>query len=306
MELFSQIWNGVIIQPMINSLLILYSIAISNFGLAIILFTIIIRAAMMPLTVKQSRQMKAMTALQPKIKAIQNKFKNDKQKQSQETMKLYKEQGVNPIGCLGPMFIQFPIWIGLYQAILQTVPNTPESLVKLSGHLYGWLPLVHDVVPINSHFFWMDLANPDPSPVVMPILVGISMFLMQKMTTMPAMDERQASTNKMMLWMMPIMFGFFTISFPSGLALYWVVSNIVGIVIQGFITGWDPMKNLLNFASNRTSQPTAAIAGGGSPDLEEEQTNEVDRNDSEDSGRGDRNRPKRTRRRPRRGRNRRH
>ena len=306
MEIFSQLWNGVIIQPMINSLLILYSIAVSNFGLAIILFTILIRAAMMPLTVKQSRQMKSMTALQPKIKAIQNKFKNDKQKQSQETMKLYKEQGVNPIGCLGPMFIQFPIWIGLYQAILQTVPNTPESLVKLSGHLYGWLPFVHDVVPINSQFIWMDLANPDPSPVVMPILVGISMFLMQKMTTMPAMDDRQASTNKMMLWMMPIMFGFFTMSFPSGLALYWVVSNIVGIVIQGFITGWDPLKNILSFASNRASQPTAAIAGGSPPALEEEQTDEVDRNDSEDSGRGDRNRPKRTRRRPRRGRNRRH
>ena len=306
MEIFSQLWNGVIIQPMINSLLILYSIAVSNFGLAIILFTILIRAAMMPLTVKQSRQMKSMTALQPKIKAIQNKFKNDKQKQSQETMKLYKEQGVNPIGCLGPMFIQFPIWIGLYQAILQTVPNTPESLVKLSGHLYGWLPFVHDVVPINSQFIWMDLANPDPSPVVMPILVGISMFLMQKMTTMPAMDDRQASTNKMMLWMMPIMFGFFTMQFPSGLALYWVVSNLVGIVIQGFITGWDPIKNLLSFVSNRTSQPAAAVAGGLSPVLEEEQTNEVDRNDSEDSGRGDRNRPKRTRRRPRRGRNRRH
>ncbi|HIA75643.1 MAG TPA: membrane protein insertase YidC [Dehalococcoidia bacterium] len=306
MEIFSQIWNSVIIQPMINSLLILYTIAISNFGLAIILFTILIRAAMMPLTVKQSKQMKSMTALQPKIKEIQNKFKNDKQKQSQETMKLYKEQGVNPIGCLGPMFIQFPIWIGLYQAILQTVPNTPESLVKLSGHLYGWLPFVHDVVPINSQFIWMDLANPDPSPVVMPILVGISMFLMQKMTTMPAMDDRQASTNKMMLWMMPIMFGFFTISFPSGLALYWVVSNIVGIVIQGFITGWAPMKNLLSFASNRISQPSAAIAGGSPPVLEEEQINEVDRNDSKDSGRGDRNRPKRTRRRPRRGRNRRH
>ena len=291
---------------MINSLLILYSIAISNFGLAIILFTILIRAVMMPLTVKQSKQMKSMTALQPKIKEIQNKFKNDKQKQSQETMKLYKEQGVNPIGCLGPMFIQFPIWIGLYQAILQTVPNTPESLVNLSGHLYGWLPFVHDVVPINSQFIWMDLANPDPSPVVMPLLVGISMFLMQKMTTMPAMDDRQASTNKMMLWMMPIMFGFFTMQFPSGLALYWVVSNLVGIVIQGFITGWDPLKNLLSFARNRTLRPAAAAAGGLSPVLEEEQTNEVDRNDSEDSGRGDRNRPKRTRRRPRRGRNRGH
>ncbi len=306
MEIFSQLWNSIIIQPMINSLLILYSIAISNFGLAIILFTVLIRAVMMPLTVKQSKQMKSMTALQPKIKEIQNKFKNDKQKQSQETMKLYKEQGVNPIGCLGPMFIQFPIWIGLYQAILQTVPNTPESLVNLSGHLYGWLPFVHDVVPINSQFIWMDLANPDPSPVVMPLLVGISMFLMQKMTTMPAMDDRQASTNKMMLWMMPIMFGFFTMQFPSGLALYWVVSNLVGIVIQGFITGWDPIKNLLSFVSNRTSQPAAAVAGGLSPVLEEEQTNEVDRHDSEDSGRGDRNRPKRTRRRPRRGRNRRH
>ena len=80
MEIFSQLWNGVIIQPMINSLLILYTIAISNFGLAIILFTILIRAAMMPLTVKQSKQMKSMTALQPKIKEIQNKFKNDKDK----------------------------------------------------------------------------------------------------------------------------------------------------------------------------------------------------------------------------------
>ena len=203
MEIFSQLWNSVIIQPMINSLLILYSIAISNFGLAIILFTVIIRAAMMPLTVKQSKQMKSMTALQPKIKEIQNKYKNDKQRQSQETMKLYKEQGVNPIGCLGPMFIQFPIWIGLYQAILQTVPTTPESLVNLSGHLYEWLPLVHDVVPINSNFMWLNLANPDPLPVF-PILVGVSMWFMQKMTTMPAMDDRQASTNRMMLWMMPI------------------------------------------------------------------------------------------------------
>ena len=285
---------------MINSLLILYSMAISNFGLAIILFTVIIRAAMMPLTVKQSRQMKSMTALQPKIKEIQNKYKNDKQRQSQETMKLYKEQGVNPIGCLGPMFIQFPIWIGLYQAILQTVPTTPESLVNLSGHLYEWLPLVHDVVPINSNFMWLNLANPDPLPVF-PILVGVSMWFMQKMTTMPAMDDRQASTNRMMLWMMPIMFGFFTMQFPSGLALYWVVSKVVGIVIQGFITGWDPIMNLLNFASNRTPQPAAALAGGLGSDLEEEQTDEVDRNDSQDSGRSDRNRSKRARRRPRRG-----
>ena len=120
MELFGQIWSGVIVQPMINALVFLYSIAFSNFGIAIAIFTIAIRGVMMPLTVKQSRQMKAMSALQPKIKEIQSRYSNDKQRQSQETMKLYKEQGVNPIGCLGPMFIQIPIWIGLYQAIIKT------------------------------------------------------------------------------------------------------------------------------------------------------------------------------------------
>ena len=287
------------------SLVVLYSLMFSNFGIAIVVFTIFIRALMMPLTVKQSNQMKGMSALQPKIKEIQTKYGKDRQKQSQETMKLYKEHGVNPIGCLGPMFIQFPIWIGLYQAILQTVPTTPESLVGLSGHLYNWLPLVQSVIPIDSGFLWLDLAARDSTPVL-PIMVGVSMWFMQKMTTMPAMDERQASTNKMMLWMMPLMFGFFSMQFPSGLALYWVISNLVGIVIQGFITGWEPLQNLLDFKKSRSPEPATAMASVGNDALEESEQNGIDRDDREDSGRGSGNRPKRTRRRPRRGRNRRH
>ncbi len=305
MEFLGQIWSNVFIQPMINTLILLYSLAFSNFGIAIAIFTIVIRAAMMPLTVKQSKQMKAMSALQPKIKEIQSRFANDKQRQSKETMQLYKDQGVNPIGCLGPMFIQMPIWIGLYQAILKTVPTTPESLVGLSGNLYTWLPFVQEVIPINSAFLWLDLSSPDPLPVL-PLLVGISMFLMQKMTTMPAADEKQASTNRMMLWMMPLMFGFFSMQFPSGLALYWVISNLVGIVIQGFITGWEPLQNLLDFKKSRSPEPATAMASVGNDALEESEQNGIDRDDREDSGRGSGNRPKRTRRRPRRGRNRRH
>jgi YidC/Oxa1 family membrane protein insertase len=142
------------------------------------------------------------------------------------------------------MFIQFPIWIGLYQAILQTVPSTPEKLVGLSGHLYMWLPMIEEVIPLDSSFLWLDLAVPDKY-WVLPVLVGVSMWFMQKMTTMPAMDDRQASTNRMMLWMMPFMFGFFSLQFPSGLALYWVISNLAGIVIQGFITGWGPLLEIL-------------------------------------------------------------
>jgi len=305
LDFLGQIWSNVFIQPMINTLILLYSLAFSNFGIAIAIFTIVIRAAMMPLTVKQSKQMKAMSALQPKIKEIQSRFANDKQRQSKETMQLYKDQGVNPIGCLGPMFIQMPIWIGLYQAILKTVPTTPESLVGLSGNLYTWLPFVQEVIPINSAFLWLDLSSPDPLPVL-PLLVGISMFLMQKMTTMPAADEKQASTNRMMLWMMPLMFGFFSMQFPSGLALYWVISNLVGIVIQGFITGWEPLQNLLDFKKSRSPEPATAMASVGNDALEESEQNGIDRDDREDSGRGSGNRPKRTRRRPRRGRNRRH
>ena len=93
---------------MINSLVVLYYISFSNFGVAIILFTVAIRIILVPLTIKQARQMKAMQAIQPKLKAIQDRYKNDRQKASQETMKLYREQGVNPLGCLGPIFIQFP------------------------------------------------------------------------------------------------------------------------------------------------------------------------------------------------------
>jgi len=284
----------------------LYWVFFSNFGLAIVAFTMLVRLLMVPLTIKQSRQIKSMNNLQPLMKALQEKYKNDKQRISQETMKMYREHGVNPLGCLGPMFIQFPIWIGLFQAIRQTVPNNPETLVELSGNLYSWLPQVHSIIPINSSFLWMDLANPDPSPFIMPVLVGASMFVMQKMTTMPSVDERQASTNRMMLWMMPLMFGFFTLNFSSGLAVYWVVSNIIGVAIQGFITGWDPLKNLFAFGRKPelvTDTSVAAPAIVSSVEETAEDARDID--NGQDGGRGNRARPKRARRRQGRGRNRR-
>ena len=299
-----QIWNELIIEPMINSLVLLYGLSYKNFGIAIVLFTILIRGLMMPLTVKQSKQMKGMSALQPKIKAIQERYEGNKQKQSQETMKLYKDNGVSPLGCLGPMFIQMPIWIGLYQAILQTVPTTPENLVSLGSHLYGWLPIVNEVIPLDSSFLWLNLADPDPLPIL-PVLVGASMWVMQKMTSMPAVDAKQASTNRMMLWMMPLMFGFFSMQFPSGLALYWVVSNIVGVFIQGLITGWDPLIKLFKKDIKINSvEPVAAVASSTKLLNEEIAVNEFDNNDGQDSRRRNRDRPKRTKRKSNRGRNR--
>ena len=300
---FLIIWNQVVLLLMINSLVFLYSVFFNSFGLSIIIFTIIIRGAMFKLEVKQSRQMKAMGTLQPQLKKLQEQYKDDKSRLSQETMRVYRENGVNPIGCLGPMIIQFPIWIGLYQAVLRTLPTTPESLVRLSGYLNSWLPLprVNEAIPIDSAFLWLDLAKPDSSPLL-PILVGGSMFLMQKMSTMPAADPRQASTNRMMLWMMPLMFGFFTFQFPAGLALYWIVSNLVGIIIRGFVTGWEPLTSMVNRGqqTEESADAPALVAAA-----EETESDETDR-DTRQNGRGsNRTRPKGARRRAKRGRNRR-
>jgi YidC/Oxa1 family membrane protein insertase len=289
---------------MINSLVLLYYVFFSNFGLAIIVFTVLVRSAMIPLTVKQSKSMKAMTSLQPKMKEIQEKFKGDRQMINTETMKLYKEQGVNPIGCLGPMVIQMPIFFGLFWALRGTLPSTPERLADLSKHLYSWLPQVHQSVPLEGQFLWMDLAkysSQNPVPFLLPVLVGVSMWLMQKISATPSMSAQQESTNRMMLWLMPIMFGFFTLNFESGLALYWIVSNMVGVVIQGFITGWAPLATLLDFGK-RPVVPEPAGDGAGpapavAPLVEEASDDESDRDKRKKPRGGGRNRPKGVRRR---------
>ena len=254
MELIGILWDGIIIKPMLNSLVLLYDLLFNNFGLSIIVFTIIIRAAMIPLTIRQTRQMRAMSSLQPRVKALQEKYKDKKdrdsrQKLSQETMALYKQAGVNPVGCLGPMVIQMPIWIGLYRSIFWAVPPTPEGMANLSGYLYSWNPSLGSI-PLSSDFLGMNLvhlvqAAPQPYPFLLPILVGATMWVQQKMTTARSTDPRQSQTNQIMLWMMPVMFGFFTFQFPAGLAVYILFSNLVGIVIQYFVMGRPSFRDAL-------------------------------------------------------------
>ncbi len=254
MEFISILWNGLIFNPMLNGLVLLYAAMGRNFGVTIIVFTVLIRLATLPLALRQIRSTQKMSAIQPKLQAMQKRYAKDKARLSQETMRLYKEAGVNPIGCLGPMVIQFPIWIGLYMAIVQVLPTNPESLAGLASHLYSWIPVVHEVVPLNSKFLFLDLTL--PGGYLMAVLVGASMWVMQKMSTPPAADPRQNSTTQMMLWMMPVMFGFFTITLPSGLPLYWFVSNLIGIVIQYFVTGWAGLIP-------SRAKPVAVAAGVG-------------------------------------------
>jgi YidC/Oxa1 family membrane protein insertase len=191
-----------------------------NYGLAIILVTILQKIAFYPLTTKSVRSMQAMQAIQPKVQAIQERFKNNPQKKQEETMALYRKHGVNPMGGCLPMLVQIPIFIALYNA--------------LSSSPAMW----------QAHFLWIrDLTQPDSLFTVtlwgghaypfnlLGLLMGASMWLQQKMSP-PAGDPRQA---QMMLWMMPILFTFMFWSFPSGLVLYWLVNNLLQIGQQWLI-----------------------------------------------------------------------
>ncbi|MCZ6535801.1 MAG: YidC/Oxa1 family membrane protein insertase [Chloroflexi bacterium] len=303
-NLFTDIWNQGILRPMINSLVFLYAVLFSNMGLSIIAFTIFIRLVTTPLTLRQIRQMRAMSGLQPKLQELREKYKDDKSKLSQETMRMYRQAGVNPLGCLGPMVIQFPIWIGLFQALVQTLPTNPDRLVALSDKLYSWVPFVHEAIPLNSDFLWLNLAEPDPTNLVMPLLVGASTWVQQKMTTSPSADPRQQSTQSMMLWMMPIMLGLLTMTFPSGLALYWVVSNVVGVLTQYFITGWEPLFRKSTAPTAPTPAPAAAVDSQPQEETSENGGTTDTSSDGQDRRRSHRSRHARTRRRSRRGRSR--
>ena len=336
MELIGELWDLVIIRPMINSLVFLYWVCFSNFGLSIIVFTLATRLLMVPLTLRQVKMTRAMSELAPKAQEINEKYKGDSQRRSQETMKLYRESGVNPVGCLGPLVLQMPIFIGLFWALRSTLASTPESLADLATKLYPWLPGVGESIPIDPYFLGLNLGDLTSASGYGPFLalvVAGSTWLMQKMSTSRATSPQQEQTSKMLLWFMPIMIGVFSLQFETGLTIYWTVSNVVGIIVQGFIGGWGQVKEALSFGSlgflwgrppagqekadsqsstnkndGRTSDDKAIDDGEVSESTarsEEAASDEQRRNDGQNAGRGDRVRSKGARRRARRGRNRR-
>ena len=305
-----EVWEFILLKPMLNFLVLLSNALFSNFGLAIIFLTIIVRLLMYPITMRQLHSTRKLSTLQPKLQELQKKYGKDKQKLQQEMAKLYRESGVNPLGCLWPMLVQLPIWVALYQSILRAAAVTPEDLLGLSRSLYG-LGAFHEAVPLNPNFLWLDLGRPDPY-LIMAILVGVTMYIQQKMSTMPSTDQRQQSMNRIMLWMVPLLFAFFTLQFPSGLALFWVVSNIIGIVMQYYVTGWGSFATTIQRFRGRAgpapakAKPVPAIGPATEPNKlateevvpEEKVENGKPRGKRTDRRRGSRTRPKRTRRRP--------
>lgn len=238
----TQLWNTFIFQPMLNALLFLYSLLARNFGLSIMVFTILVRLVTLPITRQQMRSTRASQELQPQLAELQKKYKDNREKLAEEQMKLYREHGVNPLGCLVPTLIQFPIWIGLYQSIINALPNNPLQLLNLARHIYLQFPLLSSLVPLNSRFLWLNLSRPDPY-YILPLLTVATMWLQQKMMATPSADPQQKAMADSMALTMPIMFGMITLQVASGLALYFVATNVFGIAQQYSIGGWGGLAS---------------------------------------------------------------
>ncbi|MGE5123258.1 MAG: YidC/Oxa1 family membrane protein insertase [Acidobacteriaceae bacterium] len=235
-------WNTFILSPMVNVLIWIYNIFFHNFGLAIVIFTILIRLITYPLTAQQLKSQQKMQELQTskKWQEIQKKYKDDREKLAQEQMKIYQEMGINPLGSCLPLVIQFPIMIGLYQAITLAMASAPIQLLNLSRDLYSFIP-ASQLIPLNSKFLWMNLGLPEISTTpfviagfaipIMTVIVVLTTYLQSKLMTPASANpgDQSAQMSRTMNLSMPILMGVIAYSLASGLALYFIVSNLLGI-----------------------------------------------------------------------------
>ena len=245
-------WNDVI-AILINVMLFIYGLVGQNFGIALILFTILIRVVTWPLNAQQMKGAAAMQELQndKEWQAIQKKYAKDREKLAQEQMRIYRERGINPFGSCLPTLVQFPILFALIPAITFAIGSTPLNILKLSRSVYPFQD-VAALVPLNSKFLWMDLGLPERTLLfglsipVLALIVALTTYIQTKLTMPPSANpnDQAAATGKMMSIYMPVMLYFFSVNYASGLSVYFVISNILSI-IQYAMMGKVNWRNLL-------------------------------------------------------------
>lgn len=227
------------------NVLVAINFVVHNPAVAIVVFTILIKLLTVPLTLKSLRSTRNMQRIQPLIKEVQKKYGKDKQKQQEETMRIYQQYGVNPAAGCFPMLVTLPIFFGLYSALTNTITHGADP---------NWLkPILFSsaLVPyanFSQHFLWItNLAKPDPA-YVLPLLSGVFQFIQSRMAMAPRdpnspVDPQTKMMNNMMQFM-PLYIIFISLNFPAGVVIYWAVSNIFSAVQQYFITGWGSLPNV--------------------------------------------------------------
>ncbi len=275
-------WNFLLVHPLLSLLVAAYD-AIPDFGLAIVLVTVLIRLVLYPLYVTQIRSQRAMQEIGPALKELQQKYGKDKQRIAEEQMKLYRERGVNPaMGCL-PLLLQMPILFAMYaaftqapaldgeqlrQAIWPFIP-VPES-VGATSHLdmtAHWLPWIQSCKDASGNVLQglacSNSAIGIPAGLLLPILAGAFQLvasLMAMPVNQPKSDDPQVRMTQSMTYYFPLITVFFAYQYQAGLAVYWVASTVIQIVQQYFVSGWGQLPRWLPFLRNIPTPADAVIA----------------------------------------------
>ena len=260
LSLLGNFFYVIFTQPIFNGLMLLDHL-LGDFGLSIILLTIVIRLILYPLMLKQLRSSKRMQEVQPKIAEVKKLYPKDQRAQLEATQAIYKEYGINPAaGCL-PLFIQLPVLYGLFNS-LNTVLRSP-NLHNINNTIYPFLPHITRLPDANlnwftfiNHNWFINLGAPDPTHIL-PVLAALATFIQLRMSqprTTTATKSAMSQQMQIMQFIMPVFTLFFAWAFPAGLALYWTTTSIFSMVQQFFVTGWGSLF----------VKPSFLTTGGGS------------------------------------------
>jgi YidC/Oxa1 family membrane protein insertase len=174
-----------------------------------------------------------MQAIQPEIEVLKKKYAKDAATLQQKTMELYRKHGIRPMVSLLLGMMQFPVLLAPYNAIMKVLATSPEGVIALGSRLYQplplWLPDATSFIPINLHVLWLNLALPDPY-FVLPVLVALTMLLSMWVASRRSAAPTQYGTARVMQFAMPVMMGVFSLNLAAGVAIYWIVMNLVGTV----------------------------------------------------------------------------
>ncbi|NTU86140.1 MAG: YidC/Oxa1 family membrane protein insertase, partial [Chloroflexales bacterium] len=247
---------------LLEQALIWFSSITGNVALGIILFTVAARLIILPLTLTSIRSSRRMQELQPMIKELQRKYGKDPQKLQEETLKLYREYKINPVGGCLPLLLQLPIFFGVYQAVYHLFGGEqgrqylsagaaarlqdPEIAAIFSQKLFGVIEVGGTAFGPHGHVAWTAAGLVGFVYLILPTFSITFQFLQTVMATPRVQDPQQKMMTQTMMFM-PLVFGYIAFTFPQGAVLYWVVSSLVGIIQQYFTSGWGSLANYLKF-----------------------------------------------------------
>jgi YidC/Oxa1 family membrane protein insertase len=213
-------FTELIIRPLVNLTVLIYgSVGFADVGLTVVLVTLVVRLAVLPLSLKTARSQREMARLGPELEKIKERFKGNLQAQSEATMQLYREHKINPLAGCAPLLIQLPILFGMYRVFLTIFK--PETL----DLLYGFVPNPGTIGHVAFGLFDISAANP-----VLAVLAGAVQFLQARMQ--PAPTGQAAAMNRQMVYLLPAMIVVIGWTLPAGLPLYWIVTTLVAVAEQ--------------------------------------------------------------------------